>query len=161
MKTTQKYEFNQEQMAKFQEILTHYPQKRSAILPALYLAQETWGEINPAIMEYLASLLEMTPAKVREVFEFYTFFRRPGCGKYRIDVCHTLSCALRGAKDILEHIKKKLNLEVGETTKDGKFSLTKVECIAACDKAPAIQINGEYYENLTLEKVDKILDSLE
>ncbi|RME86500.1 MAG: NAD(P)H-dependent oxidoreductase subunit E [Planctomycetota bacterium] len=159
----QQIAFNEEQMQKFHEILKRYPKEHqvSAVMPVLYLAQEAFGNITPEVMVYVADLLGISPAKVKDVFTFYTYYRRPGTGKYRIDVCSTLSCALCGSKSLLDHLKKRLGIGPGETTKDGKFSIMKVECIAACGGAPAIQINGEYYENLTPEKLDKILDSLE
>ena len=160
--TTKKIEFNQEQMKAFEDILARYPEDRtkSALLPALYLAQESFGNITNEVMEYLAEILKITPAKVREVFTFYTYYRRPGTGKYRIDLCCTLSCAIRGSKSLVDHLAEKYNLKPGGTTEDGKFSLMKVECLAACGKAPAVQINGVYYEDLTPEKLDKILANL-
>ncbi len=157
-----KIAFTKEQMEEFEKILKRYPKehKRSAVLPTLHLAQEAFGNITDEVMEYVAELLELSPAYVKGIFTFYTYFRRPGTGKYRIDVCSTLPCALRGCEELLEHLKKKLGIGPGETTEDGLFTVTKVECIAACGGAPAIQINGEYYENLTPEKLDEILEEL-
>lgn len=160
--TTKKVEFNKEQMKAFQDILARYPEDRSksALLPTLYLAQEAYGNITDEVMEYVAEILKITPAKVREVFTFYTYYRRPGTGKYRIDVCCTLSCAIRCSKSLMDHLEEKYKLKPGGTTEDGRFSLMKVECLAACGKAPALQINGVYHEDLTPEKLDKILEDL-
>ncbi len=141
-------------------IFKRYPDKQSALMPILYLVQEEKGFINLENQREIAKLLEMPPMKVRGVVEFYTIFRGEECGKYLIQVCHTLSCAIMGAHTVVDVIRDKLGIDVGETTKDKKFTLIKVECLGSCGTAPMMQINDDYYENLTEEKIHEILDSL-
>jgi NADH-quinone oxidoreductase E subunit len=143
------------------DIMNRYPDKSSALMPVLHLVQEEKGRINLKDQLDIANLLEINPIKVRGVLEFYTMFRSEKCGKYLIQVCHTLSCEIMGAHTIVDVIRKKLGIDVGDTTKDGKFTLIKVECLGSCGTAPVMQINDDYYENLTKERVIEILDSLE
>jgi NADH-quinone oxidoreductase E subunit len=142
------------------EIIKRYPMKRSAILPALWVAQRECGYLSEEAMRSVARLLEINPTQVYEVATFYTMYSLEPTGKYVIQVCRTLSCALCGALEILRTIQQKLGIKEGETTRDGLFTLKTVECIASCGTAPAIQINEQYYENLTTEKVDRILSDL-
>ncbi len=137
-----------------------YPDKRSALLPALWIAQEEVGYLSEPAMMDVATLLDLTPVQVYEVATFYTMYHLKPVGKYHIQVCKTLSCALMGAGRLIEHIKKRLGIEVGETTEDGLFSLKLVECLASCGSGPMMQINDDYYEFLTPEKVDRILEDL-
>ena len=153
-------EFSEQAKKEFEDILKRYPTKRAALLPVLYLAQREFGHISLRVMEYIAELLDITAADVYDTASFYTMFHLKPIGKYHIQVCHTLSCALMGASNIVDYIKKKLNIEVGETTEDGLFTLSKVECLGSCGTAPVMQINDDYYENLTEEKIDKVLDEL-
>lgn len=153
-------EFSEKSKQKLQEILSHYPTKTSAVLPVVYLAQEEFGYISNEVIEYLSKLLNVTQVFLKNTISFYTMFRQKEMGKYLIQVCHTLSCSLMGVSGILEHIKMKLNIDVGETTSDKNFSLIEVECLASCDTAPVMRINDDYYENLTKEKIDEILDKL-
>ena len=142
--------------------LTRYPQKEAALLPALRLAEKEFGNLGPAELKYVADLMGLSPAKVYGVFTFYTHFRRQGTGRYNLQVCATLSCALRGAEDLVSHIEGKLGIEIGESTPDGRIFLKREEeCLAACCGAPMMQVNHVYHENLTPEKVDDILDGLE
>jgi len=143
------------------DILKRYPDENSAIMPILFIIQDEKGFISLEDQLSVAKFLGIPPMKVRGVVEFYTMFRGEKCGRYLIQVCHTLSCALRGAHTIVDVIRKKLKIDVGETTKDGKFTLVKVECLGSCGTAPMMQINDDYYENLTEEKVEEILDSLD
>jgi len=153
-------EFAQETLRELNDILKRYPTKRAATLPALHLAQRDFGYISQETIEYIAQLLELTPAEVTDTVTFYTMFYRKPMGKYVVQVCHTLSCSLLGASHIVEYISKKLGIKPGETTEDGKFSLIKVECLGACGTAPVMRINDDYYENLTEEKIDKIFSDL-
>jgi NADH-quinone oxidoreductase subunit E len=153
-------EFSQEAYSIFQDTLKRYPTKKAALLPILHQAQKEFGYISQEAVEYVAGLLELTPAEVEGVVTFYTMYFRKQMGKHVIQVCGTLSCSLLGSKHIVEHISKKLNIEPGETTEDDKFSLLKVECLGSCGTAPMMQINEDYYEDLTAEKVDEILDKL-
>lgn len=143
-----------------EKVFDRYPDKRSALMSVLYIVQEDKGFIDLKNQREIAKLLEIPPMKVRGVVEFYTMFRSEKCGKYLIQVCHTLSCSIMGAHTVVDIIKDKLKINVGETTKNGKFTLIKVECLGSCGTAPMMQINNDYYENLTKDKVIEILDSL-
>jgi NADH-quinone oxidoreductase E subunit len=151
---------SQQAQDEIREIITRYPVKRSTILPALWIAQREYGYLSEEAMRSVARLLEINPTQVYEVATFYTMYSLKPTGKYVIQVCRTLSCALCGALEIIHHLEKKLGIKEGETTQDGLFSLKTVECIASCGTAPAMQINEHYYENLTVEKVDRILKDL-
>ena len=153
-------EFSPETYNKFQEIVARYPKKEAAMLPVLYLAQQEFGHLGPEAIEYVAKLMGQAPARVHGVVSFYTMYNMTPIGRHHIQVCRTLSCALGGAERITEFIKKKLGIEPGQTTADGRFTLSEVECLASCGTAPMMQINDGYYENLTEEKVAAILDSL-
>lgn len=153
-------EFSIEAKRDFEQILTHYPKKDAALLPVLHLAMREFKTITPEVMEYISALVEVDPIKVLNVTSFYTWYPREEEGHYVIQVCSTLSCSLMGAESVTKYISKKLKINVGETTQDGKFSLKKVECLGSCGTAPMIQINDNYYENLTEEKIDQILDGL-
>jgi len=157
---TKKIEFSEAARNKIQEILTRYPDKRSALLPVLNLAQTEFGYIGQEAMVLIADTLDLTPPKVYEVLTFYTLLNDRPPGKFVIQLCRTLSCALVGSEEILDHLRKRLGIGVGETTPDGLFTLKTVECLASCGTAPAMQINAAYYEKLTPEKVDRILDEL-
>jgi NADH-quinone oxidoreductase subunit E len=143
------------------KITVSYPDKRSALLPILYLIQDEKGFINLEDQRAVAQMLQMPPMKVRGVVEFYTMLRGEKCGKYLIQVCNTLSCSIMGSHAVIDIIRKKLGTDIGETTSDGKFTLVKVECLGSCGTAPVMQINDDYYENLTEQKISEILDSLE
>jgi len=153
-------EFSEAAKKELEEILKHYPDRQAAMLPVLHLAKREFKAITPEVMEYVASLLEVPPIKVMDTTSFYTMFPRQKEGKYVIQVCSTLSCSLMGAETVVDYLKKKLNIDVGQTTPDGKFTLKKVECLGSCGTAPVMQINDDYYESLTEEKIDKILESL-
>ncbi len=141
------------------EILTRYPERRAALLPALWLCQRQNGWISPEVVEYVAERLELSTAIVKGVVTFYTMFFDEPVGENVIWVCRTLSCDLRGGKAIQEHLEKKLGCTAGHTSSDGKFTLLKAECLAACGQAPMIQINDYYYENLNAEQLDRIIDA--
>lgn len=147
-------------MKKMEEILTHYPTRQAALLPALWLAQDQFGHLSSETLEYVAGLLGLSPAHVYGVTTFYTMFHLKPVGKHHIQLCRTLSCALRGSENILEYVKGKLRIGEGQVTPDGKFSLCTVECLASCGTAPTMMINRTYYENLTSKKVDEILENL-
>jgi NADH-quinone oxidoreductase E subunit len=157
---TGKIQFSEKAQEEIREILTRYPDKRSALLPVLNLAQAEFGYISEDVMVMVANLLDLTPPKVYEVLTFYRLLNEKPVGKYLIQLCRTLSCALAGSENILGHLQKKLGIGIGETTQDRQFTLRTVECLASCGTAPAMQINGAFYENLTREKVDRILDDL-
>jgi NADH-quinone oxidoreductase subunit E len=142
------------------EILTRYPTKMAACIPALHLCQDQNGFIGDDVVEWVAHRLDLPPAHVKGVVTFYTLFNQKPVGKHTVWVCRTLPCALRGAGDVLHHCEKKLGIHAGETTADGKVTLKTAECLASCGTAPMIQVDKQYYENLTLAEVDKILDKL-
>ena len=153
-------EFSPEALKKFEETVARYPKKEAAMLPVLYLAQQEFGYLNPEAIEYVATLMGQTPARVQGVVSFYTMFNTKPIGRHHIQVCRTLSCALGGAGRITACIKRKLGIDIGQTTTDGRFTLSEVECLASCGTAPMMQINDDYFENLNEEKTEKILDSL-
>ena len=153
-------QFSPETLKKFEETVARYPKKEAAMLPVLYLAQQEFGHLGPEAIEYVAKLMEQTPAQVHGVVSFYTMYNMKPIGRHHIQVCRTLSCALGGAERITAFIKQKLGIETGQTTSDGTFTLSEVECLASCGTAPMMQINDDYYENLTEEKIDQILGAM-
>jgi len=142
------------------EILKRYPTKRSALLSALYIVQREYGYLTKEGMVEAAEILELAPVHVLEAATFYTLYNLQPVGKYHIQICRTLSCGLMGANPLIQHLEDKLGIKVDETTPDGMFTLKTVECLASCGTAPMMQINNDYYENLTTEKVDQILADL-
>jgi len=152
--------FSKSAQAEFQKIVEKYPEKRAALLPVLHLAQREFGWISREVMRYLSELLEIPVTEVLDTATFYTMFKTRPSGKYHIQICGTLSCALRGSRQVYEHLIDKLKIKEGEVTADGKFSLLKVECLGSCGTAPVVQINDDYYEDISIEKLDKILADL-
>jgi NADH-quinone oxidoreductase subunit E len=146
---------------KIEEIAARYARKEAALLPVLHVIQNEVGFISSQEEKQVADLLGIRPIKVKEVVTFYTMINQEPLGKYHIQVCSNISCSLLGAESLIEHLKNKLEIEIGETTKDKKFSLSTVECLGACEQAPCMMINFDYYGNLDKKKIDKILDSLE
>lgn len=153
-------EFSPGTMKEFEEIVARYPKKEAAMLPVLYLAQREFGYIGPEAIEYVARLMEQAPARVSGVVSFYTMFNMKPIGRHHIQVCRTLPCALGGAEKVTAFLAQKLGIKPGQTTDDGRFTLSEVECLASCGTAPMMQINDDYYENLTEEKITKIIESL-
>ena len=137
-----------------------YPHKRAALLPALHIVQRDNGWIATDAMKEVALLLEIRPAEVMEAVSFYTMYNRKPVGRYHIQVCRNISCALLDARRITRHISSRLGIGVGETTSDGRFTLTEVECLGSCGTAPMLQLNDDYHENLTEERVDEIFEAL-
>jgi NADH-quinone oxidoreductase E subunit len=146
--------------AKIEQILARYPVKRSAMIPLLYLAQQDEGYVTEAAMQEIAQILKLTPPQVYETITFYTMLNLKPVGKFHIQVCQSLMCALVGSDTVIGWIKTKLGITPGDSTDDGLFTLSTVECLAACGTAPMMQINDDYYERLTEEKVDRILADL-
>ena len=142
------------------EILPRYPTKRAAILPLLWLCQDRYGWISPGVMEAIAERLGESPAFVEGVVRFYTMFYTTPPAKYVLQLCETLSCAVCGGRELLDHLESKLGIKPGEKTPDGVFQLVGVQCLGACGTAPVVQINDDYYENLTPQKLDEVLDEL-
>ena len=152
--------FSAATLAELDKIKSRYPTKRAALLPGFRLAEKEFGCVDFGAMKLLADLLDLTPAYVWSVFSFYTHYRRPTDGKYVIEVCRTLPCALRGADAFAAHCSKKLGIKPGETTKDGKYTLKDAECQAACDLAPMVQVDARDYPQMTPEKFDRLLEEL-
>ncbi|MEM9195755.1 MAG: NAD(P)H-dependent oxidoreductase subunit E [Myxococcota bacterium] len=142
------------------ELLTHYPTKRAACLPLLWMCQREHGWCSPDVIAYVAERLELSTAVVKGVVTFYTMFFEEPVAPNVIWVCRTLSCDLRGGKHIQEHLERRFGCTAGHQSKDRKFTLLKAECLAACGQAPMVQINDEYFENLTVEELDRIIDGI-
>lgn len=145
---------------KIDEIIARYPVRRSALLPVLWVVQQHVGYLPDEALAWAADKLGLTVMDVATTVSFYTMFARRPLGRYHIQVCTNVSCLLGGCEEIEAHLKKKLGIGFGETTPDGRFTLSEVECIGACSWAPAMQINFDFYHHLTPEKVDRILDAL-
>lgn len=153
--------FKPEVLDKVNKIIERYPEGRqkSALIPILHIAQKEFGGwLDVPVMDYIAKLLSIRNIEVYEVATFYTMFNMKPVGKYVLEVCRTGPCMTRGSEKILDHIRKKLNIKDGETTEDGLFTLKPAECLGACGYAPMMQLGKFYHENLTIEKVDEILD---
>ena len=153
-------EFTPEQLQEVRRLQGLYPDKRGALLPVLRLAQEVFGYVSLEVEEYVAGLFELSPAHVHEVVTFYTLFFQQRPGRHVVSVCHNLSCHLLGAKGIVEHLARRLGVEVGDTTSDGRVTLLTVECLCACEQAPMMQVDERYEGLLTPEKVDRIIEGL-
>jgi len=158
--TTATPTFSAEQLAEVRRLQALYPDARGALLPVLYMAQDTFGWISLEVEEYVAGLFGLSPAHVHEVVTFYTLYFRDRPGRHVISVCHNLSCHLAGAPSIIAHLKRRLGVEVGETTEDGRVTLLSVECLCACEAAPMMQVDDRYEMNLTSAKIDRLLDGL-
>ena len=157
------FTFTPERRAKLDEILTKYPpdRKRSAILAALYLVQEQQGYLTANGMRHVAGILDMSPAEVDDVATYYVMFYKEPVGKYVLQVCRTLSCALLGAERVTESLSEKLGIKVGETDPSGMFTLLEFECLGACDRAPVVMVNNElWHEMLKPEDAGKLVDAI-
>ena len=150
--------FSEEFESRFTEMLTHYPTKRSVLVPTLLYAQDEVGYLSDDVIVELASRLELTELDVRNVISYYSMLVTKPRGKYNVQVCTNIACMLRGGEEILTHCKNKLGIGHKGTTQDGLFSLEEVECIGACSWAPVAQVNYDFHENLTPEKMDRVLD---
>ena len=153
--------FGKEFERKVDELVTRYPRPQAALLPVLWEIQQHNGWIDGECEKWAGERLGLAPAHVHGVVTLYTMYKQRPTGKYHIQLCTTLSCMLRGSDDLLRHLKNKLGIDVGEVTPDGKFSLQRVECLGSCGTAPMFQLNDDYHEDLTMEKVDRLLDSLD
>jgi NADH-quinone oxidoreductase subunit E len=157
------FAFTPERRAKLDELLTKYPpeRKRSAVLAALYLVQEQQGYLTASSMRHVAGILDMTAAQVDEVATYYVMFFKERVGKYVLQVCRTLSCALNGAERVTEALSEKLGLKVGETDPSGMFTLLEFECLGACDRAPVVMVNNEHWhEHATPESCTRLVDDI-
>jgi len=143
---------------RFAEMLTHYPTKRSVLVPTLLYAQDEIGFLSDEVISELAGRLELTELEVRNVISYYSMLTTRPRGKYNVQVCTNIACLLRGGDELFEHCENKFGVKHKGTTADGLFSLEEVECIGACSWAPAVQVNYDFHENLTTEKLDQVLD---
>jgi len=150
--------FTDEFESRFAEMLTHYPTKRSVLVPTLLYAQDETGYLSDEVIQEIARRLELTELDVRNVISYYSMLTTKPRGKYNVQVCTNIACMLRGGEELFAHCRKKLGIGHKQTTEDGRFALEEVECIGACSWAPAIQVNYDFHENLTVEKLDKVLD---
>ena len=155
------YKFSKVQEKEISHILAKYPVKTSALLPLLTLVQRADQMVTPEAMVAISEKLDVSPAFVQSVMSFYTMYHTEKVGKYMILFCINISCQLNGCDKLLEHTAKKLNIKVGETTSDEKFTLHREECLAACTEAPMMRVNDTYYGNLTEQRIDQIIDSLD
>lgn len=137
-----------------------YPTKVALLLPALHAAQDEFGWLPKEVLEEIGEYIGIHPAQVREVASFYTMYNLKPVGKYHIKVCTNVACCLRGADELVEHLEQKLGIQCGETTPDRRFTLMEEECLGACGTAPAMMLNEEYHENLSQERVDRLLEGL-
>ena len=153
-------QFSDATYQRFEETLSHYPTKQAALLPTFWLAQEEFGYLSLEVMEYIARLLELSPAYVASVASFYTMLYRQPMGRFHLQVCTNLSCRLRGSDRIVDCVQDKLGIGLGQTTADQVFSLSEVECLGSCGTAPVVQVNDDYHENLTPDQVVHLLDGL-
>ena len=150
--------FSDEFEARFSEMLTHYPTKRSVLVPTLLYAQDEVGYLSDEVIQEIAGRLGLTELDVRNVISYYSMLTTKPRGKYNVQVCTNIACMLRGGEELFHHCRKRLGIEHKGTTPDGTFTLEEVECIGACSWAPAVQVNYDFHENLTVEKLDKVLD---
>ena len=149
--------FSEEFETRFAEMLTHYPIKRSVLVPSLLYAQDEVGYVSDEVIAELASRLDLTELEVRNVMSYYSMLTTKPRGKYNVQVCTNICCMLRGGEEMFDHAKQKLGIGHKMTTADGTFSLEEVECIGACSWGPAMQVNYDFHENLTEEKFDNII----
>jgi NADH-quinone oxidoreductase E subunit len=153
-------EFSEAAKERFEWILTRYPNKEAAILPVLHLAQEEWGWISPEVVLYVGQLLDLSPATVFGVVSFYNMFNQKPVGKYHLQVCTNLSCMVRRAYDIQDDLCQRLDIRPGQTTADGLYTLSEVECLGSCGTAPVVQVNNDYHENMDVQKMSELLAQL-
>jgi NADH-quinone oxidoreductase subunit E len=152
--------FADAQLGEVRRLQALYPERQAALLPVLRMAQDTFGYVSPEVEVYVGELFELSPAHVHEVVTFYTLFYQRPVGRHVIAVCHNLSCSLRGAEDVVAYLQKRLGVEAGETTPDGRVTLLRVECLCACEAAPMMQVDEEYVGPLDRAIVDRVLEGL-
>jgi len=154
------FKLTEEFKARAAQVCARYPVKGAALIPLLLELQEKEGFVAEEAMDAMAQLLELPYSRVKAVVTFYTMFNREPVGKYHLQVCRNISCHMAGAPGLLERLKERLGIAEGETTKDGLFTISSVECLGACGAAPVMQVNEEYFESLTPEKLDLVLEDL-
>ena len=152
--------FSDQLEERFADMITHYPSKRSVLVPILLYVQDELGEITDDAIRELAQRVDLTELEVRNVISYYSMMRTHPIGKYNFQVCTNVSCLLRGGEEILEHCEKRFGVGNKASTPDGLFHVEEVECIGACSWAPAIMLNYEYHENVTAQKIDELIDGI-
>ena len=152
-------QFSDKALHQFKEILGRYDSKRSALLPVLHLAQDEFGWMSPEVVDYVASLMDLSPAQVQEVVTFYYMFHKKPVGEHHFQLCATLSCWMFGSHQMLKGMCSRLGVKEGEVTSDGLFTVSRVECLGSCGSGPVIQVNETYYENMTPEKLNRLIAS--
>ena len=155
---TNRMRFSDQFEKRLSEMLTHYPAKRSVLVPTLLYAQDEVGYLSDEVIAEIAGRLDLTELEVRNVISYYSMLTTKPRGKFNVQICTNIACMLRGGEELLEHCEQKLGVRNKGTTSDGLFSLEEVECIGACSWAPAAQVNYDFHENLTPEKMDGVLD---
>jgi NADH-quinone oxidoreductase E subunit len=153
-------EFPPEARERIDRILARYPTKQAALLPVLWVAQETWGWVSREAAEEVARLLELSPAHVSGVLTFYTMYNLRPVGRHLLQFCTSISCHIAGAGPLVDHCRRRLGIDLGETTADGRFTMVEVECIAGCDRAPSMMINDTYHEPMDAARLDALLNGL-
>ncbi|MDQ7011589.1 MAG: NAD(P)H-dependent oxidoreductase subunit E [Mariprofundaceae bacterium] len=157
MSAVEQSRFSEERLAEIEALIRRYPAAQSALLPVLHMAQEDFGYLSMEVQQMVADVLGLNLMRVREVVTFYTMFREQPCGKYLLEVCTNAGCMLNGANDLVRHLCDRLGIRVGETTPDGMFTVTEVECAGACGGAPVVQINHEYHEKVDVAHIDEFI----
>ncbi len=152
--------FSSEGMKEFEETVVRYPIRQAAVLPALWIAQREFGWISTEVVEYVAGLCDLAPSHVYGVVSFYTMFNRAPVGRFHLQLCTNISCQLMGAEEVLARLEEKLGVRLGGTTEDNQFTLIEVECLAACEMAPMIQVNDEFIGPLTPDSAAALVDRL-
>jgi NADH-quinone oxidoreductase subunit E len=153
-------QFSEEALRRFHTIVSHYPEKRAALIPVLKLAQDQFGWISEEVAEYVGGLMGYPPSDVLSVATFYTMLHKKPAGKYHLEICRNVSCWLMGTYPCVDAIKEKLKIDVGEITPDKKFSWNLTECLGSCGTAPAMQVGDRYFENLTPARIGEIIEQL-
>jgi len=156
----QEFTLSPESRQQIDDLIARYPTLDSALMPALWVIQDAHGYVPPPAVDFLVATLGVTPARVYELLTFYTMFRTEPQAAYVLQVCHNISCHIMGARNIIAHLERRLGIRLGETTPDGQFALEGVECLGACGHGPVLQLGKHFYEQLTPEKVDDLLESL-
>ncbi len=154
-------QISEEAKKRLEELKGKYPDPRSAVMPALYIVQEELGSINDEAISWVSEAVDIPPVHVKELATFYTMYYQKPVGKYHIQVCRTLSCAICGSKKLSEKIHERLGIAPGEVSEDGMWSFEQVECLGSCGSAPMCEINDVYFENLSPEKLDELMDVIE
>ena len=160
IETGKPFAFDAERDAEFERLVKRYPTRESMILPSLWLTQEQEGWISAEAIAYIADRIGTFASKVFEAATFYTMYNLRPVGKHHICVCRTLSCYLLGKQEIVDYLEREIGIKPGKVSEDGKFSLEEVECLGHCGTAPVVQVNGEFYENMNVEKVKELLATL-